>query len=100
MLDVGGANVNELNSEYLEPPILIASKNGHTEVVQFLLSRGANVNIQNAMGMTDLLWASVQGHTKIVQLLIGQPFVDLNIKNHNGSSPLFKASENGHLVCS
>ena len=50
-------------------PLHWASQNGYVEVVELLLSKGANVNAQEPYG-TALQAASAIGHDKTVELLL------------------------------
>ena len=47
----------------------MAAHYGHTEIVNFLLEKGANIHQDNA-GETPLYWAARWGHTEIVKLLL------------------------------
>ena len=49
---------------------MIASQNGHTEIVSILLQNGANVNMQNNNGNPPLTIASQIGHTETVSILL------------------------------
>ncbi|KAL8773553.1 MAG: hypothetical protein Q9209_001658 [Squamulea sp. 1 TL-2023] len=51
--------------------LISAAKVGHLQVVQILLSKGANINA-TAQGMTALRLASQYGHTPVVQLLLSE----------------------------
>jgi ankyrin repeat protein len=65
-----GADVN-VRYKYGFTPLLIASRNGHTEVVKLLLTAKADVNAAHkTQGITSLLIASQKGHTGIVKLLL------------------------------
>ena len=65
-----GADVNVRN-KYDATPLLIASRNGHTEIVKLLLTAKADVNAaEKKQGITPLLIASKKGHTEIVKLLL------------------------------
>ncbi len=50
--------------------IIVAAKEGNKEVVDFLLSKGANQNQVNFEGMTALLMAALNGHLNCVKLLL------------------------------
>ena len=49
---------------------MLASHNGHEEVVKLLIEKGAEVNRTGKAGVTALLAASLQGQGEIVRLLI------------------------------
>jgi ankyrin repeat protein len=52
--------------------LMIASENGHKEVVELLLNKGANINYKNDDGYTALMLASAKGHKNIVELLLNK----------------------------
>ncbi|KAH9491724.1 hypothetical protein Btru_030016 [Bulinus truncatus] len=75
--------------------LLIASKNGDTGNVRFLVHSGANVNERNDSGRTALMLAAKNGHCETVRYLIKNG-ANINNRGNNGSSALLYASENGH----
>ncbi len=93
----GGANVHQPKNITQETPLLIASKNGHREIVRHLISLGAHVNVKDTGGVVALHWASFFGHVQIVESLIFGG-ADPNITTNKGGSSLYFAAENGHLV--
>ena len=50
---------------------MVASQEGHAEVVKELISAGADVNARTkgTPGITALMFASKNGHTEIVNIL-------------------------------
>jgi ankyrin repeat protein len=91
-----GADVN-VRYKYGFTPLLIASRNGHTEIVRLLLTANADVNAPDKTnGFTPLWKASQKGHTEIVKLLLTAR-ADVNaVDKKEGVSPLWIASRNGH----
>lgn len=75
--------------------LMLASQEGHTEMVRFLLNKGAQVNLQKRNGMSALMLASKRGHTGVVSLLL-ENGAHVNMQNTNGVSSLMVASEEGH----
>ncbi|KAI6176706.1 Protein kinase domain-containing protein [Aphelenchoides bicaudatus] len=67
-----------------------ASKEGHTSIVEMLLTRGARVNATNMGDDTSLHLAASHGHRQIVQKLISKK-ADVNPSNEHGMTPLHYA---------
>lgn len=51
-----------------ETALIAAAANGHDDIVAFLLSNGADINLPDAGG-TPLFWAAFQGHAATFELL-------------------------------
>nr|WOD45875.1 hypothetical protein [Trichoderma atroviride] len=51
-------------------PLSYAAENGHVEIAQFLLAKGADAQSGGSQGRTPLHWAALKGHPAIVQLLL------------------------------
>jgi ankyrin repeat protein len=49
-----------------------AARNGHTEVVKYLLDHGAAIDTKGFFGGTGLHWAAINGHRETVELLIAR----------------------------
>ena len=105
----------------VEPALLVASQNGHLEVVKFLLDSSnknlvvkAPLSMASKMGHTEVVKlllehdpdgdsvslanfvASEEGYTEIVELLLDNG-AEVNITlNDTGTTPLLIASKNGH----
>jgi ankyrin repeat protein len=75
--------------------LMFASKEGRTDVVELLLSKGANVNDRNSDGRTPIMFASIEGRTDVVKLLLDRS-ANPNDKDNYGNSPILWASGNGH----
>ena len=57
------------------------------DVVELLITHGANPQALNTYGYTPLHWAAKHGHLKSVQILMEQK-IDVHALNKNGDSPL------------
>jgi ankyrin repeat protein len=64
-------------------------------VLQFLLERGADINVRNRFGETPLHLASFNGVLEVVRLLL-EHGADEQAKNNDGKTPLQEAVEDGH----
>jgi len=72
-----------------------ASSQGHKEVVQLLLEKKADTEVNDKYGWTPLLYAARDGHKEVVQLLL-ENNADIEAKSSNGRIPLVFAAEKGH----
>jgi ankyrin repeat protein len=50
--------------------LMVASKEGHENVVKLLLEKGANANLKEHNGATALMMASHKGHDTVVKILL------------------------------
>ncbi|XP_063907537.1 uncharacterized protein LOC135125783 [Zophobas morio] len=76
-------------------PLIIASREGHLTVVEFLIKCGAEINRADKTGKTPLYAASSEGHEKIVECLV-KCGAEINRADNIGATPLFSASFQGH----
>ncbi len=79
-------------------PLLIASKYGIFQCIQFLIEKNIKIDHINKLGNTPLLEASENGHIECVKLLI-EKGADVNYSNKIGITPLIKASIYNHIEC-
>jgi ankyrin repeat protein len=91
-----GADVNA-EGGFQSYALLVASKQGHEEVVQLLIERGADVNAVNPRRHNALMEAASSGHTQIVKLLLERG-VDVNARGalDRNALALAAASSQGH----
>lgn len=82
-------------------PLLIAARNGESEMVRALLQAGADVNaVEPVFGAVPLHKATYNGHVEITRLLAGAPRVNLNYQGpSNGYTPLADALWHGFADC-
>ncbi|XP_076083598.1 uncharacterized protein LOC143054464 isoform X3 [Mytilus galloprovincialis] len=76
-------------------PLIGTCYTGYTDIVQWILHNGVDVDQCRDDGITGLIMASQEGHSDIVTLLL-EKTPNVNLCNKNGCSPLFIASNNGH----
>lgn len=77
--------------------LLIASLQGYKEIVELLISHGANVNMQceTMQNENALICASYKGHKDIVELLLANG-ADINARKNDGMDALMWASSRGY----
>ncbi|XP_044766600.1 ankyrin-3-like isoform X3 [Coccinella septempunctata] len=90
--DINTSNANGLNALHL------AAKDGHIEIVQELLKRGAIVDAATKKGNTALHIASLAGQEEVVKILV-QNGASLNVQSQNGFTPLYMAAQENHDGC-
>jgi uncharacterized protein len=64
-----GAAIDPVDEEYQSTPLGLAARWEHAEMVELLLSRGANPNRSGAAWSTPLAWARKKGHADIEKML-------------------------------
>ena len=74
----------------------VASQNCNLQVVDYLLSHGANIESKIFGGFTPLHVASYQNHLPVVEYLISHG-ANIESKTKEGYTPLHIASFNNHL---
>ncbi|KAJ1389823.1 Ankyrin repeat [Sesbania bispinosa] len=75
-------------------PLHSAASIGSLEIVEALLSKGADVNLKNDGGRTALHYAASKGWLKIAEILISHD-AKINIKDKFGCTPLHRAASTG-----
>ncbi len=83
-----GANVNARNRRGVTPLMLAAgTANVGTDIVQWLLDRGADPQAQDDLGKNALFYAAQNGHTDTLKLLLSKG-VNINSRDKRGETPL------------
>jgi len=85
-----GADVNAPQVGDFTTPLHDAALNGHKEVAELLIEKGADVNAKNNDGETPL---HLTTNKEIAELLIAKG-ADVNAKDRVGKTPLDRASDN------
>lgn len=89
-----GASV-EARDRFGNTPLLIAARQGHEDLVGFLLDRGSRLEQRNLAGSTALLRAVQAERRKTVELLLAAD-ADPNLANSQGVTPLAAAAFAGN----
>ena len=72
----------------------LAAWNGHKDVAELFLAKGADVNAKDGGGWTPLHWATWLGHKDVAEVLLANG-ADVNAKDSKGRTPLALAEERG-----
>ncbi len=82
-----GQDVNAKAPVSRVTPLMMAAITGKTEVVNFLLAKGADPNLTNNEGSTALHMAAFFGHLEIVKTLLAKG-AHVNARNQRSETPL------------
>ncbi|CAG8978300.1 hypothetical protein HYALB_00005886 [Hymenoscyphus albidus] len=86
----------EYQNEWGESLLALASRGGHTKVVEYLIKKGALLESRFTAGWTPLHLAAGQGHVDIVRVLLAHG-TSSPYRSPNGWSPLHLATWQGHI---
>ena len=91
----GKGHINDLNREGYTP-LMLAAREGRTEVVRYLIKKGAHVDVVagNVWGYTALMKAALKNRSEAVILLI-KAGADLDLRNNEGDTALQVALGSG-----
>jgi ankyrin repeat protein len=99
MLESNGDLLNAKDREY-DTAIMKACRDCNaTDLVSFLLEKGANINdkeYRDLIDQTPLIIAAFNGCADIVQMLLDAGVTDINHKNDQGESAILAATQEGH----
>ncbi len=97
LLIEAGAEVNPLPGIWL--PLNYAAFNGHRDVAQYLLEKGAKVDAVAPNGMTSLMIAARNGHTELARLLLqNHAAIDVKTPDGNNALDIAKSGNNQDIV--
>jgi len=85
-----GAKLDVQHPEFGSQPLVIATLNGHTECVHYLLEEKADVEQRNKFGWTPLLSAAAKGNLMLSGYLIAR-MADIQVQDKLGRTPLHNA---------
>jgi len=98
--------LKEMAKEFLEDDelpskdvdLLDAAHDGKLDDLKSALAKGANINSQESnSGSTALFYAAYNNDSKMVTFLLQQKYINRDLKNNLGLTPLMIAARQGHL---
>ena len=76
--------------------LLVASSNGHLNIVKLLLDHGADPKAVTNEGITPLIAAATEGWEDVSQFLLGLPDINLEARSRGGWTAMVHAAVNGY----
>ena len=89
-----GTGPNHSDSTGFHTPLTLAAYKHNTDVISLLITRGADVNLQNGMGNTPLHIATYSRQYDCAKILL-ESGADQSITNSDGRTPTFNAVAQG-----
>lgn len=84
LVDHYKAKVNSRDQRHKNSALMLAANHGHLDIVKFLDTRHADLNLRNSCGSTAVILASCEGHTDIIKYLqrrSSRKFIDFKAIN-------------------
>lgn len=97
-IETGHVNIDEPDLMFGETALMHSVRNGHLSLVKYLLQNKANINQTSSVNGGSALHVCVSGPERpqnnmdVLDCLLKHDEIDLEIKNHDGDTPLMKAS--------
>jgi ankyrin repeat protein len=73
----------------------LAAENRHTQLVEFLIDKGAEVNATTKEGSTPLHLTALKGQGELAEVLLARG-ADVQAEDNNGNTPLHGTAFKGH----
>jgi len=84
------------NSNQKETPLFIALENDYSDIAEYLISKGAHVNIKNRQGKYPLHIAAYKGNLELAKRLVSRG-AGINAQDMYDITPLHDAANTGQL---
>lgn len=91
-----GADGSNVGQAGLWPPLHIAVEKGLPDIIELILDRGVDINLQARGGFTPLATAAQYGDSDIVKALLERN-ADTSVLTDDGLGPMSIASQSGHV---
>ena len=93
IVNSGTININNCDADGYTP-LILACTVGHHDIVEYLISKKADVDFTAPDGASALFCAVQEGHWEVVELLIDSD-ASVNLQSNGGATPLYIASQEG-----
>ena len=80
-------------------PLMWAASSGSADAITSLANANANCQAVDKDGLTALHCAASRGNYACIETIVGLCGSDIDVQDHNGSTPLFYAVTLGHNEC-
>lgn len=77
--------------------LMLAASEGHTNLIELFLDKGAVLECRDKEGLTALSWACVRGRVTAVQILLDCG-ADVNTNDNTGRTPLDLAAFQVYVI--
>ncbi|XP_071098533.1 uncharacterized protein [Haliotis cracherodii] len=91
-----GIDVNCRRGKWSWTPVMPAARWGHSDVVELLVSKGADVSLVDKDGDNILRLACMGGHLEMVEYVLSLNVVDINSRGGGSQTPVMTAAEWRH----
>ncbi|KAG1714864.1 Death-associated protein kinase 1 [Nymphon striatum] len=85
----------DMTNKHGESAVHIAAGVGHLDILKFLQSKGADINLLDNNGDSTICWAARQGHSHIIKYLVSED-VSVHTRNKADETALHIAARYGH----
>ncbi|XP_071086322.1 ankyrin-3-like, partial [Haliotis cracherodii] len=79
-----------------ETPVMMAARDGHVQLVEVLVKKGADMSLVNNGGDNILHQACKGGDIETVKEVLAQDKLDINSRGKTGQTPVMKAARAGY----
>lgn len=92
-----GADIN-YKTDYAggRTALMKSANDGSAEIVSFLLSKGAAIEMADGYGKTALMFAAKKGHVKVVEVLLSNG-ANMEAIDEHGKTAMMLAAKEGHV---
>ncbi|CAH3153557.1 unnamed protein product, partial [Porites evermanni] len=90
-----GKRTVNANDVYERTPLHLAAQEGHDELVEFFLKKGAKID-SDVHGQTPLHYAALQGSKRSAELILASKPESLNVTDKIQNTALHMAAKGGH----